>query len=196
VTEPLNLPPGNSIWPRFSLRGLLLGMAAIAALIPLGGVVLRNASNWIGSLAFLIGSLLLAASVCMAFNRTGPKRAFWTGCAVFGVAYFVIAGDPWSQPYTYDLITTTVSEMAYQKFFSAEATQVEAVLEPPGAFPDSSSVEMNGKSPSTSPSGEPPSERDFVMVAHLFWTLLIGFCGGWVSLLTYWTGLPKRGADS
>jgi hypothetical protein len=171
---------------------LLIGMAVIAALFPLGGYVLRNASNWIGSLAFLVGGLLLAASVCMAFNRTGARRAFWTGCAVFGVAYFVIAGDPWSQPYTYHLVTTTISEMTYQKYFSAEATQEAPVPETTGAFPVGSSVEMNGKALSTSTAGEPPSERDFVMVAHLFWTLAIGFCGGWISLLMYWTGRPKQ----
>jgi hypothetical protein len=109
-------------------------MAVIAALIPLGGFVLRNASNRIGSLAFLIGGLLLAATVCMAFNRTGPKRSFWTGCAIFGVAYYVIAGDPWSQPCTYQLITTTISELAYNEFFSEEAAQAESTLDPTSDF--------------------------------------------------------------
>jgi hypothetical protein len=189
VSEPTKPPPLESLWPRFSLRGLLVGMGAIAALIPLAGFLLRNASNWIGSFAFLIGSLLLAATVCMALNRTGAKRAFWTGCAVFGITYFVIAGDPWSQPYTYELITSTISEIAYERYYldedplpatTTELTAADSVL----ATPDS-------RTEATATANERPSLRDFVMISQLFWTMLVAILGGWISVFMYWTGLPK-----
>ena len=38
----------------------------------------------------------------------------------------------------------------------------------------------------------PPDLRDFVMVAHMYWSLVFAFVGGWVSLLMYWTG-PEAG---
>jgi hypothetical protein len=165
-------------------------MGVIAALIPLAGFLLRNASTWIGSLAFLIGSLLLAATACMAFNRIGSKRAFWTGCAIFGTAYFVIAGDPWSQPYNYELITSSISELAYERIYAEEASppspattellSVDSVL-PPG---DSATTAAPN-------APERPSLRDFVMVSQLFWTLLVAIIGGWVSVAMYWTGLQK-----
>ncbi len=164
-------------------------MGAIAALIPLAGFLLRNASNWIGSFAFLVGSLLLAASVCMAFNRTGPKRVFWTGCAVFGITYFVIAGDPWSQPYTYELITSTISEMAYERYYVEEDPQPATTTEPTAADSALPASETSAETKATA--DERPSLRDFVMISQLFWTMLVAILGGWISVFMYWAGLPK-----
>lgn len=189
MSEPTKPPPLESLWPRFSLRGLLIGMGAIAALIPLAGFLLRNASNWIGSFAFLIGSLLLAATACMAFNRTGAKRAFWTGCAVFGITYFVIAGDPWSQPYTYELITSTISEQAYERYYVEEETQPTPSTKPDLA--DSAMPDPEPSADSAATADERPSIRDFVMISQLFWTMLVAIVGGWVSVFIYWTGLHK-----
>lgn len=188
-----NSAPGESLWPRFSLRGLLLGMGAIAALIPLAGFLLRNASNWIGSFSFLIGSLLLAATVCMAFHRTGAKRAFWTGCAVFGITYFVIAGDPWSQPYTYKLITSTISELAYERYYAEEDPQPATTTEITAA--DSVVATPDSRTEATETADERPSLRDFVMISQLLWTMLVAILGGWISVFMYWTGRVKGVAE-
>ncbi len=179
----------DKLGPRFSLRTLLIAMAVIAALIPLAGFTLRNASNWIGALTFLVTSQLLAATICIAMHRRGVTRAFWSGCAIFGLAYFIIAGDPWSQPYNYELFTSTLSKLAYNEYFSEEA-----VAQPPDPPPVQPLAELTipvYPYPGDSAESEPadvPSERDFVMIAHLYWTLLFAFCGGWVSVFLWWTG--------
>jgi hypothetical protein len=163
-------------------------MGAIAALIPLAGFLLRNASNWIGSFAFLIGSLLLAATGCMAFNRTGAKRAFWTGCAVFGTTYFVVAGDPWSQPYTYELITSTISELAYDRYYLEEEPQPATA---PQLAADSALPTSDSRTEAAVTANDRPSLRDFVMISQLFWTMLVAILGGWISVVMYWTGRPR-----
>src|SRR5688500_7024844 len=91
--------------PRFSLRSLLIAMAGIAALIPLAGYLLRHADSWLGPATVLSTALLLAGAICLAVNRQGASRSYWAGCAIFGLTYFIIAGDPWSQPYNYELFT-------------------------------------------------------------------------------------------
>jgi hypothetical protein len=184
-------PPSDKLAPRFSLRALLIGMAVIAALIPLAGFTLRNASNWIGALTFLVSSQLLAATICIAMHRQGATRAFWSGCAIFGLAYFIVAGDPWSQPYNYELFTSTLSKMAYAEFFSEEVVQPDPIPypQPPPPAVDSTILPQMAI---TVEDMEVPSERDFVMIAHLYWTLLFAFCGGWVSVFVWWTG--QRGA--
>lgn len=185
--------PSDKIGPRFSLRTLLIGMAVIAALIPLAGFTLRNASNWIGALTFLVTSQLLAATICIAMHRRGATRAFWSGCAIFGLAYFIIAGDPWSQPYNYELFTSTLSKMAYAEFFSEEAVAPEPPpLPQPIHAPDSVLPQMAIAAEDV----EVPSERDFVMIAHLYWTLLFAFCGGWVSVFLWWTGQRRAAQQS
>jgi hypothetical protein len=187
-------PAGDKLAPRFSLRTLLIGMAVIAALIPLAGFTLRNASNWIGALTFLIASQLLALSICIAIHRQGRTRAWWTGFAIFGLAYFIIAGDPWSQPYNYELFTTALSKQIYVKFFSEEA-QADPISAPEQPVPPPAGASILPQIAATVVAEpEVPSERDFVMIAHLYWTLLFAICGGWVSVLLWWTG--QRGRES
>ena len=183
---------------RFSIRTMLIAMAVIAACIPLGGYTLRHASTWIGSFVFLVTTMLLAGMVCLAFNRQGESRAYWTGAAIFGIAYFLVGGDPWSQPYNYELITETISNAAYDKFYpeGESTTQPDATDPPPVPSPippgaeqvnDSALADSSADS-GANPVPEPPSLRDFVMVAHMYWSLLFALVGGWVSLLMYWTG--------
>jgi hypothetical protein len=182
----LSSPP----W-RFSIRTMLIAMALIAASIPLGGYALRHASTWVGSLTVLITSLLHAGMLCMAFNRQGESRAWWTGCAIFGLTYFIIGGDPWSQPYNYELFTETIATVAYNHFYpEGEATTQPPQQEPPSPAADSvDSVEpVEELSVETRVGPEPPDLRDFVMVAHMYWSLLFAFVGGWVSLVMYWIG--------
>jgi hypothetical protein len=155
-------PDPKSLGLRFSLRALLIATAFIAALIPLGGYALRNASGWPGNLSVLATALLYAGCACYALNRRAAWRAYWLGAAIFGLTYFIIAGDPWSQPYNYELFTTTLSTAAYVSLYPEGDTNIAAKAA--------------------------PSERDFVMVAHMFWSLVFAFCGGWISLVMYWTG--------
>ncbi len=181
---------------RFSLRALLVGMAVIAVLIPVAGYTLRHASTWVGSLVFLITAMLHATAACMAFNRTGASRAWWTGCAIFGITYFVVGGDPWSQPYNYELFTETIATAAYNHFYpegSATANPSERVPVLKPVLPPDDEVQPEGVTVVEDFSAAMnvtagPDVRDFVMVAHMYWSLLFAFMGGWISLFMYWTG--------
>jgi len=175
---------GGSSGPRFSLRTLLISMGVIASLIPLGGFLLRNASTWMGPLVVLVTAWLLAAAVAMAVNRQGAARAYWAGCAIFGLAYFIIAGDPWSQPYNYELFTETVSTAAYYEFFPEGDADPAAPAIPTSVSFTSEPATAGGLGAAS----DAPELRDFVMMAHMFWSLAFGFAGGWISLLMYWTG--------
>jgi hypothetical protein len=176
---------------RFSLRTLLIAMAVIGLMIPLAGYTLRHASTWVGSHVFFAVSMLHTTTLCMAFNRAGAARAWWTGCAIFGFAYYMIGGDPWSQPYNYELFTETISTAGYNAMFPEGQSQPT-----PDALPPPPTDPLAGSRYSEPPTGaaapqpgpEPPDVRDFVMVAHMYWSLLLAFLGGWVSLAMYWTG--------
>ncbi len=162
----------SSACPRFSIRSLLIAMAAVGALFPLGGYLLRTASTWTASMTVLATALLLAGALCLAVNRQGAARSFWAGCAIFGFTYFILAGDPWgSQPYNYELFTETLSIHVWAHYFSEPATPAPASSFLDGVF-----------------NGGFPELRDFVMVAHMFWSLAFGLVGGWVSLFMDWTG--------
>jgi hypothetical protein len=68
--------------------------------------------------------LALAASILLALYRDGQARAFWVGFAVLGWLYLLLPLFGWSlgtglQPDT--LITTCLSQMAYQWLYSAPA---------------------------------------------------------------------------
>lgn len=187
-------PDSKSLGLRFSLRTLLIGIAVIAVLIPLAGYTLRHASTWVGALVFLVTAMLHAGMASMAFNRTGASRAWWTGCAIFGITYFVVGGDPWSQPYNYELFTETIATAAYNHFYpegSATPQPREPVTIPSPDLPPDSEEEPEGVTGGTTAVNAgpaPPDLRDFVMVAHMYWSLLFAFAGGWISLLMYWTG--------
>lgn len=171
---------------RFSLRTLLIGMAVIALMIPLAGYTLRHASTWVGSHVFFVVSMLHTASLCMAFNRTGAARAWWTGCAIFGLAYYMIGGDPWSQPYNYELFTETISTAGYYAMFPEGQSQ--PVQEGTQPSPDSTAPDVKYSEPPAAPQPSPPDLRDFVMVGHMYWSLVFAFAGGWVSLAMYSMG--------
>ena len=186
---------------RFSLLAFLIAIGVIAALIPLGGYALRRADTWIGSMTIFVTTMLLAATVAMAVNRQGESRSFWAGCAIFGLAYFILAGDPWSQPYNYELITETITLSVYDDFFPdpPPSSDPPPVPQPmPASGPseltlDSSAPEAPVEDP---PQVSIPSRREFMMVAHMLWSLVFTFCGGWISLFMYWTGQRRSGRNS
>jgi hypothetical protein len=178
---------------RFSIRSLLIATAAVAALIPLGGYLLRTASTWTAAMTVLVTALVLAGALCLAVNRQGATRSYWAGFAIFGLTYFIVAGDPWSSPYNYELFTETISIDIWAHYFSTPEDADSTPEEEPAAQPDGPTGGL-ADAPLDSTlldgvfDGGFPEVRDFVMVAHMFWSLAFAFIGGWVSLLMYWTG--------
>lgn len=77
--------------PRFSIAGLM-GLVVVVAV---GVAALRSGSeDWAGIvLTLTLG--LLGAAVLGAIYRTGPRRAFWVGFALFGWGYLALTYAPW-----------------------------------------------------------------------------------------------------
>lgn len=65
---------------RFSLRQFMLGIAVFGLLL----ATLRYAVPWSARALFDLVLLLLAFSVLLAIYSQEPRRAFWTGFALFG----------------------------------------------------------------------------------------------------------------
>jgi hypothetical protein len=103
---------------KFSLKQIFLWTALVA----LGCVALRNASDtWSAALLGLV-ILVLAAAILLAVFRGGGLRAFWVGFATFGWLYLLLLAFGWSvDPNSgadnplrpYNLATTRISNVCY-----------------------------------------------------------------------------------
>lgn len=67
-----------------TLRFSLARMLGAVVLIALGLAALVNAAAWWVSVAFSVVLTVLLIAVAGALCRTGTRRAFWSGFAVFG----------------------------------------------------------------------------------------------------------------
>jgi len=77
--------------PRFSIAGLM-GMVLVVAV---GVAALRSGSeDWAGIVSALTLGLLGVALLGVLF-RQGPRRAFWSGFALFGWGYLALTMAPW-----------------------------------------------------------------------------------------------------
>lgn len=77
--------------PRFSIAGLM-GLVVVVAV---GVAALRSASeDWAGIVLMLTLGLLGVALLGVIF-RDGPRRAFWSGFALFGGGYLTLTMAPW-----------------------------------------------------------------------------------------------------
>ena len=177
---------------RFSMRQMLIWMAVIAAMIPIGGFVLRNASTWVGPMTVLATGCVLAASACLALNRLEATRASWAGFAIFGTMYFVLAGDPFGTPYSYHFITEQWSESLYERWFDRSFPEEAPPLVYPPPMPRPVSYQY---AETPAPDSAEPSRESFLMIAHMLWTFVFAIAGGWLSLLMYATGRPEPRKD-
>jgi hypothetical protein len=80
-------------WVRFSVAGLM----GVVLLLALGMAALRANSDFWASTLFTGVVLLLSVSVIAAMATRGTARSTWTGMAVFGWVYLVIAFGPWTK---------------------------------------------------------------------------------------------------
>ncbi len=123
---------------------------------------------------------ILTIGVLVALNREGRTRSYWLGFAVVGFLYFLhipckLAAHQnpasiqvfGSMEDRNRLITTRLSRHVYSTYVFPRILATSQVA-PYGP--------------------NRPGEDEFIEVAQLLWTLLFAFCGGWVSLLMYWTG--------
>ena len=181
----------RSAWPRprFTIRALLWTTTIVGALFPaawFAWFLLLNASTAWGTHAVLGTALLLALAAAVAVNGRGATRAFWSGFATVGFAYFlfvacdIAAAGPLGGYYSFDrdnLATTQLHHWAYLEYVWPALKSKFGTMDPSG--------------PGT------PSHEDFDQVAHLLWTLLFAVVGGSISLLIWAIGQRRipRGAD-
>jgi hypothetical protein len=75
---------------RFTIGGLLVVVVFLAVAI----AALREATDLWDSVVFTATGALLLASVLLAVHRSGRKRAYWLGFALFGWAYLAASLVP------------------------------------------------------------------------------------------------------
>jgi hypothetical protein len=173
--------------PRFTIRALLWTTTIIASIFPatwFAWFLLLNASTTWGTHAMLAAALLLALTTAVAISGSGAKRAFWSGFATVGCAYFLLVvcdlATGGMRSYLFDrenLITTRLNQSVYREY----------------VFP--AMVAKNGNMFSLG-AGR-PSQEDFDQVAHVLWALLVAALGGLASLVIWAIGQRRspRGAD-
>jgi len=76
--------------PRFSIRQLLIATALVAV----GCLAILNATPIVASAMMGAVALLLVAAIVLSIYRTGDKRAFWIGFAIFGWSYLLLCYGP------------------------------------------------------------------------------------------------------
>ena len=103
--------------PRFSLRWLLGSVSFLA----IGCGLLIYARPVTACLTFAATLLVLFAAIPLSVYRSGERRAFWFGFALFGLGYLGLVCGPWQAPDVHIQIgvrerlpTTKLLELAYE----------------------------------------------------------------------------------
>ena len=174
--------------PRFSIRHLLIATAVIAV----GCFALLNASPIVAAAMTGAVALLLVATVVLSIYRTGDKRAFWIGFAIFGWSYLLLCYGPifteTNSPFGWTrLITGRLATALYNRIHGTTGVQVAtfAYSYPVNPYPG---VPVTVYVPSppppmpvpvAAPVAAGPDRVDFLSVAHSLWALTIALGGGW-----------------
>lgn len=96
-----------------TLRFSLARMLGVVVLVALGLAALVNATRWWVSVAFSVALTVLFVGVVGGLCRTGARRAFWSGFAVFGLGYLVLAMPIVSASAYRYLVTTEFLQSVY-----------------------------------------------------------------------------------
>jgi hypothetical protein len=191
--------------PRFSIRQLF----AATALVAVGCLALVKPSALLAATMMGVVALALLAAVVFTIYRSGDKRAFWLGFAVFGWSYLLLCYGPiftennspfgWTRLVTARLATalydrihgSTVAQPT--RFITTYTTAVDPFGAPPPLPPPTPGVPPPAPSgamtvqvapyapswPVTLQMATGPDRADFLNAAHSLWALLIALCGGW-----------------
>ena len=187
---------------RFSLRWLFgvvscaaVGCASLAYATPFGSKLVLTCTL----------AVLVAAGVAALVHR-GPRRAFWAGFAIVGVAYLWLVCGSWQTPHGHPLrdwlLTTAVLDWCHGKMPHTRSIPPISPSSPPGMFsalgggsmmPGGSAYgPMTGAMPAGiagmpggmagGPPGvaltAPPDPGDFSIAGHSLFALLFAMLGG------------------
>jgi hypothetical protein len=191
--------------PRFTIASLLGVVVFVAVAI----ASLREATDLWDCGVFTATAGLLLASVLWAVHRTGLRRAFWLGFALFGWVYLVASLVPAVEP---RLLTTKALAYLDSKVPGRNAVFLFNVSATGGTVTTSNAVQSYAFSTSggTLAANQPGAVRfwsagtgpllavpngtteNFVRIGHSLIALIMAFFGGHLSRRLY----ARRGQDA
>jgi hypothetical protein len=161
-------------------------LLAATALVALGCLALLKSTPLLAAAMMGAVALTLVAAVVLTLYRSGDRRAFWAGFAIFGWSYLLICYGPvFTENYSpfgsgrmvtarlatalYDRIhvTTRLQQPTMQNATTAVAGDPFAA--PPASPPPAAPIMVQVATG--------PDRVDFLNVAHSLWAALIA-CGG------------------
>jgi hypothetical protein len=183
---------------RFTIRGLLIVVVFVAMAV----AALRAAdAAWDIAVFSLAGSTLLAATL-FAVHRTGEKRAFWLGFALFGWVYLaasvheaveprllstkVLAYLDSKVPERYVLDEVTIQGLG-QTAGSARPHRLTGYSRTLNATVSRSAISLWDAATGKLLSGPGASTEHFIRIGHALVALLAAFAGGTLSRFLFAT---------
>jgi hypothetical protein len=183
---------------RFSLTALF-GAVLFAAF---GTAAIRFASPLWAGLTMAVTVPLLFAAILGALFRLGQARAFWTGMAVCGWGYLVIAQAPWFEAGVgQHLPTTYLLSYAHEKLQN-RATMAYGAVDvglPIVASSASGTTLLSygaGQGLRIWNTGAASDSGLIVRTGHALFALLFGFIGGVTAKWLYLTRSPRVDENS
>lgn len=165
--------------PRFSLRWLFGSISFIA----IGCGLLIYARPLTAYTCFAATLLVLFSAIPLSVYRSGARRAFWFGFALFGLGYLGLMCGPWQAPDVQSQAEvrewpppTKLLTLAYGW------VPTKTVTRTPGSLDF-----FGGMTPRTMPIAD---WSDFVIVGHSLWAIIIAVLGGGIASWCQRTGQP------
>lgn len=165
--------------PRFTLRALL----GLVLFVAVGCASLLRATPVVASIACGATLLLLLAAIPLCVYRTGERRAFWLGFALFGLGYYVIACGPWQPPGSNLQVARLRDRLPTTKLLDWVYGKLPTRLVPPPGGGGAGFFQIGGgmgggMGPPIAPWPAPIVDSDdFALVGHALWSMVLALAG-------------------
>lgn len=176
--------------PRFSLRWLLGSVTFLA----IGCGLLVYARPVTAYLTFAATLLGLFSAIPLSVYRSGEKRAFWFGFALFGLAYLGLVCGPWQVPdgqfvvNVRERLPTTRLLLIVYGYLPTEAITAPVTAPTGGAGFFGQIGGMGGMIDGMGGGGSMSPGRytianwtDFAVIGHSLWAIVIAVLGGGIA---------------